>query len=76
MFSGSRGDPKRLPALHFPVGGEDHRHLKQETNAQTTVDFNFVFSFSDLVLSPFQIYLIYVFSFPSVLDLAAVVHGR
>jgi hypothetical protein len=50
--------------------------LKQETNAQTTVDFNFVFSFSDLVLSPFQIYLIYVFSFPSVLDLAAVVRGR
>jgi hypothetical protein len=45
--------------LHFPTCGEDHRHLQQEKNAQT-VDFNFIFSFSDLVLSPLQIHLISV----------------
>ena len=66
----------RLRHRHFPAGGEDHRHLQQETKAQTTIDFNFIFSFLDLVLSPFQIYLISVFSLPSVLDLAVVVRGH
>jgi hypothetical protein len=61
--------------LHFPADGKDHHHLQQEKNAQT-VDFNFIFSFSNLVLSPFQIHLIYVFSLPPVLDLTVVVRGR
>jgi hypothetical protein len=36
----------------------------------------FFFSFSDLVLSPFHIHLIYVFSLPPVLDLMVVVRDR
>jgi hypothetical protein len=29
--------------IPFPVGGEDHRHLQQEKNTQTTIDFKFFF---------------------------------
>jgi hypothetical protein len=64
-----QGSVTACSLLHFP-----HRHLQQEKNAQT-VDFNFIFSFSDLVLSALQIHLISVFSLPPVLDLAVVVRG-
>jgi hypothetical protein len=36
--------------IPFPVGGEDHRHLQQEKNTQTTVDFKFFFFLSRSVL--------------------------
>jgi len=69
-----QGSVTTCSPLHFLAGDEDHRHLQQEKNAQT-VDFNFIFSFSDLVMSPLQIHLISFFSLPLVLDLAVVVHG-
>ena len=70
-----QGSVTACSPLHFPADGKDHHHLQQEKNVQT-VDFNFFFSFSDLVLSPFHIHLIYVFSLPPVLDLMVVVRDR